>query len=432
MATPPRSFFSASPLAHEAFRAIWIAAIFSNIGTFVQDVGESWLMLSLTKDPLPVAMLTTSFTVPGMALMMPAGVMADRWDRRKILLLAQSIQTTSALVLAVTTWLGAATPAVLLCASAGLGIGSALASPSWNSIVPELVPRALMAEAVTLNSVAFNIARAVGPALGGLVLAARGPGTAFLLNAVSFLAVIEVLRRYDAFKVASSRAVAIAKKRRAEPIRRALFAAFRTVRGTEGLRAAHISVAAFGLAASSFPALLAVFAKVVLGGTARGYGMMLGAIGVGAVAGALLLQRWRHALHARVVVAGAMAMYGLSVLAVSQTRSLEVAVLLLLPAGVGWISSLSSLNALVQLSAPQHVKSRILALYQLTFLTSWSVGSGIGGVAANRFGVGATVTVAGLGVLCAAALSARLPLPTWDAEPTQSEPLVTPIPASVR
>ena len=432
MSPPPRSFLASSPLAHEAFRAIWLAAIFSNVGTFVQDVGESWLMLSLTSNPLPVAMLTTSFTVPALALTMPAGVMADRWDRRSILLFAQSVQTASALVLAVTTWLGAATPAVLLCASAGLGIGSALSSPSWNSIVPELVPRALVAEAVTLNSVAFNIARAVGPALGGLVLASRGPGMAFFLNAVSFLAVIEVLRRYDAFKAAAARGVAIARKRRAEPIRQALIAAVRAANETTGIRAALISVAAFGLAASSFPALLPVFAKVVIGTTARGYGMMLGAIGVGAVAGAFLLQRWRTTLRARGIVAGAMALYGLSVLAVSRTRSLEIAVLLLLPAGVAWISSLSSLSALVQLSAPPHVKSRILALYQLSFLTAWSIGSGIGGVAANRFGVGATVTVAGLGVLGAAALSARLPLPSWDAAPPESEPLATPAPASVR
>src|SRR5271170_4092640 len=109
MTAPPRSFFASSPLAHEAFRAIWIASVFSNVGTFVQDVGESWLMLSLTTDPFPVAMLTTSFTLPGLALMMPAGVMADRWDRRSILLFAQSLQTASAALLAVTTWLGSTT-----------------------------------------------------------------------------------------------------------------------------------------------------------------------------------------------------------------------------------------------------------------------------------------------------------------------------------
>src|SRR6185312_2996450 len=138
---PPRSDRSStSPLAYEAFRAIWLAAVFSNVGTFVQDVGENWLMLSLTKDPLPVAMLTTAFTVPSFLLMLPAGVLADRYDRRKILLFAQSLQTASAFALSIATWLHMTTPAVLLLASVGLGVGSAMSSPAWNSMVPELVP----------------------------------------------------------------------------------------------------------------------------------------------------------------------------------------------------------------------------------------------------------------------------------------------------
>ncbi len=389
-------------------------------------------MLSLTKSPLPVAMLSTAFTVSGLVLLLPAGLLADRWDRRKILLFAQSVQTASALLLAVTTWLGWTTPAVLLVASAGLGLGSSLSSPSWNSIVPELVPRGLTAEAVTLNSVAFNIARAVGPALGGLVLAARGPGMAFFLNAVSFLAVIEVLRRYPAFRTAAERAVAVAKRRRPEPTRKALVASIHAVRKRPGLKAAHLSVSAFALAASSFPALLPVFAKTTLGTDASGYGMMLGAIGVGAVTGAVLLKWFRATFHARSVVSGGMLVYGLVMLAVSRTASLHLTVLLLLPAGVGWLSSLSSLNALVQLSAPAHVKSRILALYQMAFLTAWSIGSGIGGLLANRIGVNATISLAGLGVVAAAGFSARLALPSWDVEPDAGEPLATPLPASVR
>jgi MFS family permease len=425
------SFLTSSPLAHEAFRAIWIAAIFSNVGTFVQDVGESWLMLSLTTNVFLVAMLTTSFTVPALLLMMPAGVMADRADRRKILLVAQTVQMTCSFALAIATWFGWTTPAVLLISSAGMGIGSALSSPSWNSILPELVPRALTAEAVTLNSVAFNIARAVGPALGGLVLASRGPGMAFFLNALSFLAVIEVLRRQSAFKDAAARSLANAKKRRREPIVRALFAAVRTVRNTKSLQAPHMAVALFGFAAASVPALLPVFAKSVIGTTARGYGLMLGAIGVGAVIGAVLLQRWRLTMHARPLVAGAMAMYGLAVLLMSQTHSLAIAVLLLLPAGVGWIASLSSLNALVQLSAPGYVKSRVLALYQVAFLASWSLGSSLGGALANEIGVGKTTMIASLGCLVAAAWSSRLGLPSWDAQP-MSDPLQTPLPASVR
>jgi len=429
--SPRWSGLASSPLAHEAFRAIWIAAIFSNVGTFVQDVGESWLMMSLTTNALLVAMLTTSFTVPSLLLMMPAGVLADHADRRRILLVAQTIQMSCSLLLAVSTWAGWTTPAVLLIASAGMGIGSALSSPSWNSILPELVPRALTADAVTLNSAAFNIARAVGPALGGLVLASRGPGMAFFLNALSFLAVIEVLRRQDGFKHAAARARAIAKKRRREPLARALFAAVHTVRTNKSLQAPYVAVAVFGFAVASVPALLPVYAKVVIGTNARGYGLMLGAIGVGAVVGAVLLQRFRQTLHARPLIAGAMAMYGLPVLIMSQTRSLTLAVLLLLPAGVGWIASFSSLNALVQLSAPAHVKSRVLALYQVAFLAAWSLGSTLGGMLANYMGAGRTISFAACGCLLAAVWSSRLGLPSWDAQP-MSDPLVTPLPASVR
>jgi MFS family permease len=430
--TPRTSTVASSPLAHEAFRAIWIASVFSNVGTFVQDVGENWLMLSLTKDALPVAMLTTAFTVPAFLLMMPAGVMADRHDRRRILLVAQSLQTLSAAVLATCTWLGWTTPAVLLLSSAALGIGSALSSPAWNTILPELVPRALTAEAVTLNSVAFNIARAVGPALGGLVLAAYGPGVAFFLNALSFLAVIEVLRRYPAFKEVSAKGLRVAKRRRGEPIRRALFAAVEAAKSTQALRAPLTSVAAFGFAAASFPALLSVFAKNVLGASAGGYGLMLGAIGVGAVVGAVLLAKWRSTVHPRGLIAGAMAVYGMAAFGVSETRSLAVAILLLLPAGVGWIASLSSLNALVQLASPPHLKSRVLALYQVAFLATWSAGSAIGGALANEIGVARTMTVAAAAVMAAAAWSSRLALPSWDTQPAASDPLATPLPASAR
>src|SRR5437879_6314982 len=134
---PPHS----SPLRHEAFRAVWIAAVFSYVGTWVQDVGEAWLMTSLTRDPLPVAMLTTAMTVPMFALLMPAGVMADRFDRRRLLIVSQGLMALVAFALAVATWLGWATPAALLLASAGLGVGAALSSPAWNTLVPELVPR---------------------------------------------------------------------------------------------------------------------------------------------------------------------------------------------------------------------------------------------------------------------------------------------------
>ena len=205
-------------------------------------------------------MLTTSFTVPAFLLMMPAGVLADRRDRRKILLVAQSIQTAPRSCSRSPRGSGGRRRRCCSCRARGSGIGSALSSPSWNSIVPELVPRALTAEAVTLNSVAFNIARAVGPALGGLVLAARGPGMAFFLNALSFLAVIEVLRRYDG--VQGRVGPRGSPSRRSGARRRSVARCSppsAPCEKTESLRAPHIAVAAFGLAAASVPALLSLF-----------------------------------------------------------------------------------------------------------------------------------------------------------------------------
>jgi MFS family permease len=421
--TPPHS----SPLRHEAFRAVWIAAVFSYVGTWVQDVGEGWLMTSLTRDPLPVAMLTTAMTVPMFALLLPAGVMADRFDRRRLLIVSQGMMATVAAALALVTWLGWTSPAVLLFASAGLGVGSALSSPAWNTLVPELVPRRETAEAVLLNSVAFNIARTVGPAVGGL-LATRQPAIAFLLNAVSFLGVIEVLRRYDEVKHAA-RAV----KRRPESIGRALMAAFEQLRRSPKLRAMHIAVATFGFAAASPMALMPFFAKERLGTNGGGYGLMLGAIGSGGILAALFLKRVRGVVSARGLVAGAMATYGIAILAMSTTRSLPFAIALLLPAGMAWVSTFSTLNALVQLSSPLHLKSRALALYQLSFYAAWSVGAFAGGAIANRIGVSLAVGLAATGTLAAAALSARLSLPSYEGDPPSShDALATPAPVSVR
>ena len=421
------------PLRNGAFRALWVAATFSYVGTWVQDVGESWLMLSLTRSPLPVAMLTTSFTLPAFMLTLPAGVLADRFDRRKILLVAQSWMALVALGLAVVAWRGWVTPAVLLFAGASLGVGAAVTSPPWQSLLPDLVPRAQTAEAVTLNSVAFNIARAVGPALGGLVLGLAGPATAFALNAASFLAVIEVLRRYPHIRAVAERAGAA---RRKEPLRKAIFVAFRQVRRSSHLRALYTAVAAFGLAASGVVALLPVFAKNTLHTDARGYGVLLGAIGIGAVSAALLLRRLRASFSARRLVPGAMVVYGAAMLAMSLSRSLPLAAFLLVPAGAGWLSALSTTNALVQLNAPAWAKSRILALYQVCFLAAWSVGATLAGVLATRYGAELTMALAAVGTLGAAVVSARVRLPSYDEgisnDAYESPPLSTPPPAASR
>ena len=184
---------SIEPLRVPHFRALWTAAVFSNVGSFLHAVAASWAMLELTGSPLWVGLMAASATLPLLFLALPAGAIADLVDRRKVLLIAQSIMGAAAVAMAVTWYLDVVGPGLLLGLGLVLGVGLALNQPSWQAMVPDLVPRGMVADAVALNSVAFNVARAVGPALGGLIVAVSGPGLAFAINAASFVGVIAVV-----------------------------------------------------------------------------------------------------------------------------------------------------------------------------------------------------------------------------------------------
>src|SRR5262244_2086661 len=200
LAHPARSVSAVSslaPLRVPLFRALWIATIASNLGTWMQDVGESWLMVSFTKAPILVALVETAGSLPVVLLALPAGALADLIDRRKLLLVTQIWMLVAAAVMGALTLAGVMMPWLLLLLTFCLGVGSAMNSPAWQAIVPELVPRRELPQAMTLSGVAFNVSRAVGPAIGGLIVAAAGPGAVFLLNAASFVGVIVVIYRWD-------------------------------------------------------------------------------------------------------------------------------------------------------------------------------------------------------------------------------------------
>jgi MFS family permease len=179
-----------SPLHQALFRSIWIATVVSNIGTWMQSVGVAWLMTSLTPSPLLVALMQTAASLPIFILGLPAGTIADLVDRRKLLLATETWMLLVALTLGVLTLTGQVSAGSLLALSFLIGLGSAFDAPAWQAIVPDLVERRELPAAVSLNAMGFNVARAVGPALGGLVIAAAGPAAVFLLNAVSFLFVL--------------------------------------------------------------------------------------------------------------------------------------------------------------------------------------------------------------------------------------------------
>jgi len=371
----------------------------------VQDVGESWTMLSMTPDPRFVAMLATCFLVPTMLLTLPAGYLADRADRRRVLLWSQALSALAAAGPAVAIRLHHMSPGVLLACSGALGAAVAIGSPAWTTLVPELLPRERTAETVTLGSIAFNIARVTGPALGGVLLAMAGAEVTFMVNAVSFLAVFWVLRQYEEVKVASAlpREHAAMSSSLVQAFAEPFYEAWRTPE----LRGAFVSSAVFGTSATLIMAILPAFAKHALGASASGYGALLSGLGAGAITSGLVLVRVRARLGPRMTVIAGMSLFGASVLFASRAAHVAGAVPFFLAGGLGWIACFTTLSATVQLVAREHTKSRVTALYQLVFYMAGTVGASFGGSIAARFGERTAVAVGGVGCVCAALVAVR-------------------------
>jgi MFS family permease len=391
-----------SPLAEPIFRALWIATVASNIGTWMEDVGESWLMVSLTTSPMLVALVETAGSLPVVLLALPAGALADVVDRRRLLLITQSWMLISAAMLGVFTLAGMVTPWLLLLLTFTLGLGSAMNGPAWQAIIPELVPRNELPAAVTLVGAAVNVSRAVGPALGGLLVAATGPGVVFLLNAVSFLGVIVVIYRWEPTPQQSTMPP--------EHIFGAIRAGVRYVRHAPELCAALIRTGAFILCASALWALLPLQARHALGVGSFGYGILLGCIGVGAVAGAAFLPKVRQKVSNNLLVVGATVLFA-GVTAVSAHVHVPiVAGAAMILGGIAWIAVMSSLNTAAQAAAPVWARARALSIYMLVFMGGMAVGSAFWGAVAARFGVTTALTSAALGLIIGIAASFRYTL----------------------
>src|SRR5262245_57766462 len=266
-----------APLRRPIFRALWIASLASNLGTWLQNVGAGWLMTSLTPSPLMVALVQAATTLPVFLLAIPAGALADVIDRRRLLLAAQGWMLAAAASVAAVTAAGVVTPWLLLALTFALGLGFALNAPAWQAVVPEVVPRAEVPAAVALHGVSMNASRAVGPALGGVLVAAAGPEAAFLLNALSFLVVVWVLFRWD--RPAAAGALP------AERLVGAMRAGVRYVRHAPAFRAVLVRAAAFVSGAAGLWALLPAVARDHADWGPAAYGVMLGSLGRGPSSG---------------------------------------------------------------------------------------------------------------------------------------------------
>jgi MFS family permease len=388
------------------FRALWIASVASNIGTWMQSVGAAWLMTSLTSSALLVALLQTATSLPVFLVGLPAGALADVIDRRHVLLVTQAWMLATACLLGALTLAGAMSDWGLLALTFLLGLGAALNAPAWQAIVPELVGRRDLAVAVALNSAGFNLARAVGPALGGLVVAALGPGAVFLLNAASYLGVLLVIYRWQRRPETTTAP--------SERVFGAIQAGVRYARHAPRLQAVLVRTGTFIFAASALWALLPVVARNELGLDATGYGVLLGSLGLGAVGGAALLPRFRRALPVDRLVVAATVVFAVATLALGFIPNLLLLDATLIAGGIAWITLTSSLNVSAQSTAPAWVRARVLGVYLLVFQGGLAAGSFVWGELATEFGNPAALGGAALALLVGAAVARR-----WRLQPVE-------------
>ncbi|HZQ44127.1 MAG TPA: MFS transporter [Acidobacteriaceae bacterium] len=395
-----------APLRIALFRDRWIAATISGVGTWMQDTAGTWLMTVLTTSPLLIALMQTAASLPVLMLGLFAGSTADIYDRRRLLIFWQTWMLVSVAILAVLTFTGAVSPYTLLFFTFLLNIGSAMNNPAWQAIVPELVPMDHLPNAVTLNAASNNIARAVGPALGGLMVAAflradTGASWVFALNSASFVAVIWILWKWHRQPIFRS---ALPAERILGSVRSGL----RYLRYAPDLQGPLIRAFVFTFFVSAIWALLALVAKNDLREGAMGYGILNGCLGVGAVLAAISLARIRRYVKADALLAITSVYYIASLLVIAMVRSPWAVIPALLGAGFCWTSTMSTLNVSVQLSVPQWVHARALGLYLMTFQGGLALGSVVWGEIAQRSSVRIALICSAGGLLVSLPFTLRI------------------------
>jgi MFS family permease len=395
---------SLSPFRYPVYRAIWFATLVSNLGVWMQSVGAAWLMTTIAESADMVALVQSATALPVLLFSLFGGTLADLWDRRLVFLTGQLIVLSGAVTLAVTQGLGAVTPWLLLALTFLLDTGTALRQPASQATVGDLVPRAELPAAIALNSISFNIARSVGPALGGIVVAGFGVQAAFILNAVSNLFIIGVLLSWR-----PKRPVDDLPR---EPIGQAMAGGLRYVLGSPTILTVMARCFVFTGLAGAVWGLLPLVARHDLGGGPIVYGVLLGCLGVGAVLGAVNIGRLRRRFGGEMLIAGGTLAFAAPNLLIAAAPSLWTAIPGLVLGGAAWMTTLSSFNVMVQLSSANWVKARALAVYFMSLFGGLALGSWGWGHAAEAFGTQASLGAAGIGFVLSLALAPLLRLPT--------------------
>jgi MFS family permease len=407
-----------SPLRYSAFRNWWLANLTSNVGSWMQTVAAQWLMLSLTSSAFLVGAIQAT-NLPVLLLAIPAGVLGDLFDRKRLILAGQTVMLLAAVGLGALDVAGVVTPAVLLLLLSAIGVGQGLTGPIAQTLQPELVPAEERPQAIALGSVNQNLARAIGPAIGGALLAITSAAVVFFVNATSFVAVLVVV----ALVAVPARASTLPR----EHFRSATHAGVRFVRNSPALLAIMARAAAFGFFATGLWALLPLVARRSLGLGSGGYGLLLGCVGIGAVGGATFSPSLRRALSPRALLTTCALVIAAAALVIAVSRSALVDGVVLTIAGMGWIVALGLVNAAFQSALPGWVKARGMAFYTVAFQGATGIGALALGFVAQATSLRIGLEVLAGGLLAGTALTFRLGLPApgdIDVAPAESMPPV--------
>lgn len=398
----PRHIPAWVPLQHPAFRALWIASLVSNLGSWMHEVGAAWLMTTLAPTPFMVGLVPAAASLPIFLLALPAGALADVFDRRRLLVVTQTYMVFCAGTLAALTEARLTGPWILLQFTLLLAVGNALTWPAWQTLIPELVPPREVPAAIALGGIAFNLSRIGGPALGGYIIGKFGVGIVFFANALSFVAVVLVLvfwRRPPQ------------PPRRSEPFWASMKSGLVYVRRSRPLRAILWRTAGIITGGSAFWALLPLLARKELGLNSTQYGLLLGWFGGGAVAGGVLLPRVRHHVSTNAILTWGTAGIALHLVLLAWLRHPAAVDVLMIAGGVCWSGVMLTLNISVLHLAPDWIRSRTAAVYLLVFTGCQALASALWGAVGESVGMGNALITAGVLLLLIGPALARANVP---------------------
>ena len=399
----------------------WFASVFSSFGSMIQTVGASWLMTTLAPSADRIALVQTASALPFFCLSLIAGALADTYDRRVIMLVSQSVMVVGALALGVLTVLGLMSPWLLLAFTFLIGCGGAALGPAWQASIGDQVPRTMIPAAVSLNALGFNIARSVGPALGGLLVAATGAAIAFFINAVSYLGLIVAAIVWKPVRPRSALPP--------EPLASAIASGLRYVRLSPPLLAILVRCFAFTVPAAAVQALMPVVARDLLGGGAPMFGLLLGGFGVGAMLGAVFSVSIRARLSSDRLLRWLSALLCLALIVLALSRSPALSILAHVVAGGTWMLGLTTFNIGTQMSSPRWVVGRTVATYQTITFGGVALGSWLWGIVAHGLGLPTALGAAAAAALISILLSRsfRVSKPVSEGlDPFAAEPVPEP------